>query len=654
MAPCHNEVVCGIGGLFDPSASADCLERLAADMASAIAHRGPDDAGVWSDGDAGIALSHRRLAIVDLSAAGHQPMVSASGRTVVVFNGELYNHRELRAELESAGHRFRGHSDTEVLVEAMERWGVRRALERSNAMFAVAVWDRDRRVLTLARDRMGEKPLYHGVVGGHLAFASELKSFRVLPGFRRDIDERSVASLLRWSFIPHPRTVYRDVQQLAPGSLMEVRSVNGALSFDTVRWWSIDDVAARGQAARLRSVPNDAEDHLVELLGDAVRLRLEADVPMGAFLSGGIDSSIVAALAQRSMAPKQLRTFTVRMPDLGFDESVAAGRVADHLCTDHTVIDLSEAEALAAIPTLPRLYDEPFADPSMLPTALLCRVAREHLTVSLGGDGGDEVFAGYNRHVLGHSLWSSAGRVPAVVRRAAARTLMLPSPRLVDGVARRVKGVLPERFDVRNPGDKVQKMAALLGASERQLWATLATTWPESAGVLRSGTRADDPVEGRQMLGDAVAEMLLLDTEVVLPDEMLVKVDRASMASALEVRLPFLDHRLVEWAWTLPMEAKVGNGQGKRIVRQALRRFLPDQLVDLPKMGFDPPLAAWLRGPLREWAEHLLGEQRLRDDGWLDPVPVRAAWAEHLSGERNWDYRLWAVLMFNAWLDEYR
>ena len=392
----------------------------------------------------------------------------------------------------------------------------------------------------------------------------------------------------------------------------------------------------------------------MDLLEDAVRLRLEADVPMGAFLSGGIDSSMVAALAQHALAPQTLRTFTVRMPDLGFDESTAAARVSAHLGTDHTVIDLSEREALAAIPTLPTLFDEPLADPSMLPTALLCRVTREFLSVSLGGDGGDEVFAGYNRHVLGHALWKKVRRVPAPVRRAAARALMVPSPALIDRSAQRLKRVLPGRMDVRNPGDKVQKMAAMLGVHDMDLWATLATTWPPQSGLLLDHTHPTEMVIPRQRLGDAIEEMLLLDTEVVLPDEMLVKVDRASMASSLEVRLPFLDHRVVEWAWTLPMEAKVKGGQGKFIVRQALRRYLPDDLVDLPKMGFDPPLAKWLRGPLREWAEDLLTERRLNDDGWLDAATVRSAWAEHLSGARNWDYRLWAVLMFNAWLDEYR
>ena len=648
-------VVCGIAGLLDAGGGVADLEGLARAMSDAIAHRGPDDSGIWIDGVAGIAFGHRRLAVIDLSPAGHQPMVSASGRTVLVFNGELYNHHEIRRELEQAGHRFRGRSDTEVLVEAIERWGVRRALERSNAMLAIAVWDRDRRVLTLARDRLGEKPLYFGRIdnGRGLGFASELKALRVLPGFDTSIDERAVASLMRWSFVPHPLTICRGAAQLAPGTILEVRAVNGAIVTDEVRWWSIGDVAARGQTSRRQAEPADATEHAVELLRDSVRLRLESDVPMGAFLSGGVDSSMVAALAQESMSGAPLRTFTVRMPEVGFDESEPAAEVARHLGTDHTTIDLSERDALEAIPSLPRIYDEPFADPSMLPTALLCSVTRQHLTVSLAGDGGDEVFGGYNRHALGHALWRRAGRVPRPLRRLAARSLLIPSPSLVDATATRLRRVLPDRLDLRNPGDKVQKMAAMLGTSGTDLWATLAATWPNPEALMVRDVPKEDLAAFAIVLEDPVEEMLLLDTELVLPDEMLVKVDRASMASALEVRLPFLDHRVVEWAWTLPMSAKVSGGQGKRIVRRALRNYLPDAIVDRPKMGFDPPLAAWLRGPLRPWAEELLSEQRLRDDGWFQPAPIRKAWAEHLSGSRNWDYRLWAVLMFNAWLTEY-
>lgn len=645
--------MCGIAGLLDPRRETGTgpLEEAARAMAGALAHRGPDDAGVWSDAAEGAALSHRRLSIIDLSSAGHQPMTSASGRTTLVCNGELYNHRELRAELEALGRRFRGRSDTEVFVEAIDAWGVRRALERANGMFAIGVWDASWRALTLARDRLGEKPLYYGTVGGRFAFASELRGLRALPGFDASIDEHAVAAYLRWSYVPHPMTIHRGVSQLAPGELLHVRVADGRIMTDPVRWWSIEDAAARGQASRRAPLDPDAEDRLVDLLGDAVRMRLEADVPMGAFLSGGIDSSMVAALAQQALGSTRLRTFTMRMPDVAFDESADAARVAAHLGTDHTTVDLSARDALAAIPDLAGVWDEPFGDPSMLPTLLLCRAARRQLTVSLGGDGGDEVFAGYNRHALGYAIWRRVGRVPRPLRRGVSRALLLPSPRLVDATARRARGVLPKRWDVRNPGDKVQKLASLLRADGSDLWAVLASTWPRPEEVLAGRATATDPRADRHVCIDPVEELLLLDTAAVLPDEMLVKVDRASMAVALEVRVPFLDHRVVEWAWTLPMEAKAGGGEGKRLVRQALRRFVPPEVVERPKMGFDPPVAAWLRGPLRPWAEDLLAEARLRADGWFDAAALRATWDEHQSGRRNWDYRLWAVLMFNAWLD---
>jgi asparagine synthase (glutamine-hydrolysing) len=644
--------MCGLGGILDPTGRVRDLDAVAGAMADSLAHRGPDGSGVWCDPSAGIAVGHRRLAVVDLSEHGAQPMVSRSGRVVVVFNGEVYDHRVIRAELEAAGHVFRGHADTEVLVEAIDRWGVRRALERTNAMCSVAVWERDRRVLTLARDRLGEKPMYHAMVAGAFVFGSELRALRVVPGFSGAIDPAAVAGLLQWSFVPHPRTIYRGVAQLPPGCLLEVRPDRGTVQTDLVQWWSVDDAARRGLASRGRHAPADAADRLEELLGDAVGLRLEADVPMGAFLSGGIDSSMVAALAQRALGSTPLRTFTVRMPEAGFDESADAAAVAAHLGTDHTVIDLSERDAIDAVPDLADVFDEPFADPSMLPTLLLCRATRSALTVSLAGDGGDEVFAGYNRHAMGQAVWDRVAWMPAPLRRGMARALLAPSPALVDRLAAGAGRLLPRRLDVRNPGDKVQKLGAMMRTDGSHLWATLASTWPDPAEVMVQGAAAPIPATER-MLADPLEEMLLIDTEFVLPDEMLVKVDRASMAVGLEVRVPFLDHRVVEWAWTLPMEAKASGGQGKRIVREVLRRHVPESVVGRPKMGFDPPLATWLRGPLREWAEGLLSADRLRADGWLRPEAVRAVWEEHLRGARNWDYRLWSVLMFTAWLERH-
>ena len=648
--------MCGIAGLLDARSrrTHDELIGLIDHATESLRHRGPDRGDRWTDAQAGIAFGHRRLAIVDLSEHGAQPMVSASGRTVVVCNGEIFNFQAIRRELTERGATFSGTGDTEVLVEAIDTWGVRDTLERVNGMFAFAAWDRSVRTLTLVRDRLGEKPMYYAERGQQVAFASELRALRRIPDMCTEIDDASVAAFLRWSFVPHPQTIWRGVRQLAPGTLVEFRSSNGRLEARTETWWSLADAEERGRAGRAAPVAADAADRLEDLLGDAVRLRLIADVPLGAFLSGGVDSSLVAALAQRHSGTP-LRTFTVRMPDIGFDESVQARAVAAHLATEHETVDLSERDALAVIPELAQIYDEPFGDPSMLPMVVLSRQARTNLTVSLSGDGGDEVFAGYNRHVHGAAAWRRSRRLPTPLRRSLGWALLRPSPRFVD----RAAGRLPSRWRKPNAGDKVQKLGRLLRDDGATAWESLVTTWPAddfplAGGRLHPGLGFPPaPAAGPELgppLGP-VESMLWLDTVMVLPDEMLTKVDRASMSTGLEVRVPFLDHRVVEWAWALPLSAKVQGGHGKQIVREVLHRHVPAALVDRPKMGFDPPLGAWLRGPLRPWAEELLGADRLRRDGWLDAAIVRRHWDEHRAGSRNWDYRLWSVLMFNAWLD---
>ena len=645
--------MCGLAGVLDPAGStpAGALEAKARAMVGRLRHRGPDDEGVWCDAAAGVALALRRLAIVDLSPAGHQPMVSASGRYVLVFNGEVYDHRALRSRLEGTGTRFRGHSDTEVLLAAIEAWGLRTALQRSNAMFGLALWDVAERRLTLARDRLGEKPLYYGWAGGDLVFGSELKALHGHEFFAPAVDRDSLAAYLRWSFVPHPRTIYRDVATLPPGALVTFAagSPTGTMP-EPERWWSLASVVAAG-GPRTGAVPADAADQLDELLGDAVALRLQADVPVGAFLSGGIDSSAVVALAQqRSGAP--VRTFTVSMPDAGFDEGAEAKAVAAHLGTDHEEVQLSVADALAVVPRLPVVYDEPFGDPSAVPTVLVSEVARRQVTVCLSGDGGDEVFAGYNRHVLGPRLWRAVGAMPAPLRRAAGAALALPPGDWWDRAGAR----LPGRLRMRNPGDKVEKLGRLLRADGAAgLYRQLAGQWDDPASVVLGATEAvaiDRTPERWPPLNSPLEELLWLDSAMVLPDDMLTKVDRASMAASLELRVPLLDHRIVEWAWSLPPAAKVRGGQGKWVLRQVLDRYVPKDLVDRPKMGFDPPLAAWLRGPLREWAEALLDSDRLAAEGWFHPAPVRAQWEEHQAGDRNHDYRLWAVLMFQAWIDQ--
>ena len=647
--------MCGIAGLLSLPAGtpAGDLEARARTMADRLRHRGPDDEGVWVDASAGVALAMRRLAIVDLSAAGHQPMVSASGRHVLVLNGEVYDHRALRSRLEGQGARFRGHSDTEVLLAAVDAWGLRTALDRANAMFALALWDRAERRLTLARDRLGEKPLYYGWGGSDLVFGSELKALRGHDGFRPDVDRDSLAAYLRSSFVPHPRTIYRGVATVPPGALVtfDAGCRSGSMP-EPQRWWELGAVIAAGRDARRRETPGDAADHLDEVLGDAVSLRLSADVPVGAFLSGGVDSSAVVALAQdRANGAGPVRTFTVAMPDAGFDEAPEARAVASHLGTDHEEVTLSVADALAVIPRLATVYDEPFGDPSAVPTLLVSEVARRFVTVCLSGDGGDEVFAGYNRHVLGPRLWRRLGPLPRPVRRAAGAVLLAPPRTAWD----RAGAALPARIRVRNPADKVEKLSRLLAAPDAAgLYRNLAGQWDDPASVVL-GSREPATLAGLPdrwpPLDDALEEFLWLDTAMVLPDDMLVKVDRASMAVGLELRVPLLDHRIVEWAWTLPAAAKVRDGRGKWVLRQVLDRYVPSALVDRPKMGFDPPLGAWLRGPLRAWAEELLAPGRLASDGWFDAVPVRAQWEDHLAGRRNNDYRLWSVLMFQSWID---
>jgi asparagine synthase (glutamine-hydrolysing) len=643
--------MCGIAGVVDPAGrrSPDALAHIANTMAATLGHRGPDEGGIWADPAGGIALGFRRLSVVDPGVAGSQPMWSPSGRYVAVFNGEVFGHERLRSELgarESIA--WRGHSDTEVLLAAIDRWGIRGALERSNAMLALAVWDSRARTITLARDRLGEKPLYYGWADRQLIFGSELKALRSHAAFDTAVNDAALALYLRYTYVPHPRTIFRSARMLPPGSLLEVAAsdASAATCPDPVRWWELDAVASSGvAAARDDEVASDAVDELDELLRDAVAIRSVADVPLGAFLSGGVDSSVVAALL-RAAGSGRTRTFTVAMPELGYDESVHARSVARHLDTDHTEIALSASDALAAIPRLAALYDEPFADPSALPTHLVSCAARRHVTVCLSGDGGDEVFGGYNRQVVGPALWRRISWVPLPVRALAARALLVPSPASWDRVGRRARGLIPSVAEIPNPGDKAQKLAEVLTAERfDDLYLGLATAWPDPAAL--TGIDALPPIAAAGV-GGVEERMLYLDTAVTLPDGMLTKVDRASMGASLEVRVPLLDHRVVELAWRLPYKAKVYRGSGKRILRRVLDRYVPRRLVQRPKMGFDPPIDTWLRGPLRDWAGDLLDSESLAGAG-LDPAPVRRRWVEHQAGKRNWGYPLWTVLMYEAW-----
>ncbi|BAU48597.1 asparagine synthase [Sulfurifustis variabilis] len=648
--------MCGIAGLYRPAAdsTADGLKTSVLAMTSVLRHRGPDGSGTWIDPATGIALGHRRLSIIDLSPNGHQPMVSESGRRVITFNGEIYNFGELRRELLGCGHQFRGHSDTEVLLAAVEEWGLLNALKRSIGMFAMAIWDRQERSLYLARDRLGEKPLYYGWVDGTLLFGSELKALRAYAGGRLIIDRDALALLLRHNYIPAPYSIYKGIRKLEPGMVLRVDSGSNE---ERSHYWSLRGLAGQSQVHRFRGSAEEATEGLDRLLRQAIRGQMVADVPLGAFLSGGIDSSTVVALMQ-AQSERPVKTFTIGFEDQNYDEAKHAKTVAAHLGTDHTEWYVTPGDALAVIPHLPSLYDEPFSDASQIPTSLVARLARRSVTVSLSGDGGDELFAGYNRYFLARTIWERVRRAPHLLRRMAALGLTCWSPRTWDrlfaGVARAIPSILRPRLF----GEGIYKLAEILRApGPEEIYRNLVSHWDDPARVVLNAaeppTALTDP-ERWADLGDYTERMMFLDSVSYLPDDILVKIDRASMGVSLESRVPLLDPRVVEFAWSLPLELKIRKGQGKWLLRQVLYRYVPPHLVDRPKMGFGVPIDSWLRGPLREWGEAMLDEARIRQDGFFDHIPIRRRWEEHLSGRRNWQYPLWDVLMFQGWLDAER
>ncbi len=636
--------------------SAEAVSAAVAAMAATLAARGPDDSGQWLDPAAGIALGHRRLAVLDLSPTGRQPMASACGRFVLVYNGEIYNFRSLKGELRRTGIRFRGSSDTEVLLAGVVHWGLAGTLARADGMFALALWDREARTLYLARDRFGEKPLYYGRSGAVFLFASELKALRAHPGFSPEIDRQALAAYLRFGYVPAPWSIYRGVRKLPPAHYLSVSAADGMEDAGPIAYWSAAATMARARSRRLGPEPKEAVEHLDRVLAAAVASRMVSDVPLGAFLSGGIDSSTVVALMQAQSATP-VRTFSVGFQEAGFNEAEHARRVAEHLGTVHTEIYVSPEEAVEVVPRLPRLYDEPFADSSQIPMVLVAGLARRSVTVVLSGDGGDELLGGYNRHVVAHRLWPRLRHLPARARRMLAHMLVCGGTGA--WLARPgARSFVPEALRWGSHADRLNKLARLLRADNgRDLYRSLVSQWTAPAAVARGaqevGSLLDDEPAWRAG-SDLMEQFMYMDTLTYLPDDILTKVDRATMGASLEARVPFLSPEVVELAWRLPPSLRVQAGQGKWLLRRVLDRYVPRSLVDRPKMGFAVPIGEWLRGRLRDWAEELLDGRRLAGEGYLEPSVIADVWQAHLAGREDASQRLWTILMFQSWLAEIR
>ena len=660
----------------------DAMLVVATGMAKAIAHRGPDDAGAWADVSCGIALGHQRLSIVDLSPAGRQPMVSCRGRYVIAFNGEIYNHLALREELENIASRvsheinglhWRGHSDTETLLSGFEAWGVEATLQKAVGMFAFALWDKLTQTLTLARDRLGEKPLYYGWINGAFVFGSELKALRAYPGFANPICRQALAQYLRFMYVPAPRSIYQGIYKLEPGCLLTMKGKQPVSApsqpmqpcsgteqnygnVQIKRWWSLADAVINGAQ---NPISNEKEglDQLEAHLIDAVRLQSLADVPLGAFLSGGVDSSTIVALMQQQSS-RPVKTFTIGFDEAGFDESPYAKAIADHLGTEHYELRVTAQMAKSVISSLPDMYDEPFADSSQIPTNLVSQLARQNVTVALSGDAGDELFGGYSRYFWVPRIWSRLSILPTPARKYVGKALAAVPVDTWDYLGSPLFG---KSLYVTRLGDKVHRMADRMRhvKSMDELYRSLVSEWADPADLVL-GENGEPVIEPKSLLDLPLPlpdmlqplPMMYQDSMTYLADDILCKVDRAAMACSLETRVPFLDHRVVELAWQLPLNMKVRGNTGKWALRQLLYKHVPKELIERPKAGFAIPIGQWLRGPLRDWAESLINEQRLISEGYLRPAPISKVWAEHLSGRRDHTAKIWSVLMFQAWLEK--
>jgi asparagine synthase (glutamine-hydrolysing) len=651
--------MCGFAGFMQSGLRREKWEAILEKMAQAVHHRGPDNKGVWIDEKTGVGFAHCRLSIIDPSPEGNQPMVSTNGRYIIVYNGEVYNFLELRKELELyVSKPWRSRSDTEVILAAIEVWGLEKAVSRFIGMFAFALWDRNEQVLYLVRDRVGIKPLYYGVANGVFLFGSELKSFRLHPAFTGEVDRNALTLLFRYGYIPAPYSIYKGVCKLLPGAILSVRGGPSQGDFYTTmsNYWSAKKIVEAGQRELFTTANDEVLDVLDSLLRDAVKKRMISDVPLGAFLSGGIDSSTIVALMQLQ-SNRPIKTFTVGFYEKEADEAPYARKISHYLGTEHTEFYVTPQEAMTVIPKLPTIYDEPFSDSSQIPTFLISQLTRQYVTVSLSGDGGDELFGGYNRYFWNRDVWRKIERLPKRIRVSLSRALTLLSPANWEKILKVLRVVVPLEAIRQSHGDKLHTLAGMLAVEDyKGLYHYVISHWKEPAslviGASEPPTVLTDSNEWAD-LSNFTDWMMFIDLISYLPDDILTKVDRASMSVSLEVRVPLLDHRIIEFAWRIPHSMKIRSAQSKWLLRQILYRYIPRELIERPKKGFSVPIADWLRGPLRDWAENLLDEKRLQKEGFLNPIPIRQKWREHLSGKRNWHHHLWDVLMFQGWLEKW-
>ena len=646
--------MCGIAGFIGEDRCNDRNHHgTIVQMMNAIKHRGPDSEGYWHNSEFNVCFGHRRLSIIDLSTHGHQPMISYSDRYVIVFNGEIYNHLLLRENLRVSGAdiAWRGHSDTETLLACIDTWGLEKTIKKCSGMFAIALFDKKDNVVYLVRDRMGEKPLYYGVQEGFFLFGSELKALKQHPSFQGEIDRNSLALQLKYNYIPTPRSIYKGISKLAPGTILKVdvssKYTNIEAVGSPVAFWSLKEVAINAQSNIYTGNTIEAINDLDKLLSHSVKEQMEADVPLGAFLSGGVDSSLIVSIMQ-SQSSSPVESFSIGFDEEGYNEAVYSKQIAQHLGTKHTDLYVSAQDAINVIPELSSLYDEPFSDSSQIPTYLVSEMTKKSVSVSLSGDAGDELFGGYNRYLWTRKIWNKVKFMPPSVKKFIAWGMLSVSPMAWNKI-------LYQIVSMPLPGDKIHKLANLLPAkSADDFYFHLISHWYDVESIVIGAECVVAPVANnisKLELGSIEQNMMYLDSISYLPDDILTKLDRAAMGVSLETRIPFLNHHVVEFAYQLPLSMKIRNGQSKWILRQVLDKYIPRELMERPKMGFAVPIDSWLRGPLRDWAESLLDESRLKQEGFFHVEPVRMKWDEHLSANRNWQYHLWDVLMFQSWLE---